>query len=258
MNNEINSLSHQFMDEASRVYFSRIGFAFAEADRKELYNCNYFQPLLFHGTDQRVMSMDKNERLKLSQCLIDLRDFLVKFYLKQGYERDYRDINKLIADIGDKEKGNELYEYFGKANGGYQGNASYKYGNLYLTNIFSRALGYANKAFIFGEIGYIDYVLLEGIKKIGYVLNNVPKEMQLGIDYIQNAKNEKPDPVVYMYSFIQRKELFMENGSPCFDFIGNTFFDSVMGSFCVKTDYCATNGNRVLIYKNGQFVNYDL
>lgn len=184
-------------------------------------------PILYHGTDARIIAMSDNERHAYFNVCTEVKDYLWSIF-KPYYENEmvetiihgykafvqhlkierYRDY---IIEHSDEITWRNLYEKLMMCDSNERGSQLYQYGYLYLTGDMNKAKRYAFNSFAGGEIGSIAYRLIQGAEILGWIDN---EDIKKGIDTIKTFAEAKATPIVIPVSDLDINYLFGEKGNP--------------------------------------------
>lgn len=186
--------------------------------------------IFYHGTDARMVSMTKEERLEyLNKCDLVI-DYLWTLYeplmKSELVEIDYRGqrVSVLKQKIEDfrtllNEKGNQyqyinLYEKLNMLCWRNGGAGLYQYGFLYLSLSKQAARDYASRSFAGGELGLMAYRMIEGAEIISFDSYHPNVVVSNAIEEIKSfAQEGKEQPIVVTINDIETEYLLNEDGS---------------------------------------------
>ena len=185
-------------------------------------------PKLYHGTDDRILSMSAEEREQFKKDCIMVSDYLWSLF-KPYYETNIIVPINLPGYEGCTEMEKKLYEFkdlldtddyitmcyaLDRQSARNNGNELYDYSYLYLSNDIERAKSYARRSFAFGEIGLTTFQLIDAEKKIKLAEFNPDEETMTAINKIYSFANEEAEPVVVELSDYDPDTIQLDNGHP--------------------------------------------
>lgn len=195
---------------------------------------------MYHGTDARIARLSKEEREAIKAgCIRFLDDmysvlkpymFPESFRVVEGTRVRCYDKLEIFKPFLDYDKDEDNYWRFSKAlmlnKGRATGSTAWHYGCIYLTRNRNQAIGYANRSYMFGEVGMITFYIYSAILRIkskarigrGKVLDEIRKfatdkdirdafrliktwstddETQKAIDYVMEFSKATKEPVIF-------------------------------------------------------------
>ena len=212
--------------------------------KQTLLSSPYCYIPLFHGTDRAVLHMSQEERRSLREACGILIDYLLPVFDLNGFENRKSAQNELeLREIRTKVLIAHSKAVLRRSN-----NVKYSYDNIYLTFSPIKADVYATNAWVCGELGYIAYWLLRGAKRLNYQLPAPSNTEREAIVAVENAALRKPDPVLLVYSCIEKSRLLTEAGMPIdWEMQVNHFLQNlhlgevrVIGEFDISNGVCTT------------------
>jgi len=164
------------------------------------------QPVLYHGTDARLVRMNADERKDYAYDCHLIIDYLYPFFemnpIKMGQLLGDEHLNK-----------NPLFWKAFTCVGGYKNkNAQYQYGSFYLTNMKDRAIAYAYNSFAGGELGLMAYELYLGALKVGFEDFNPSHEIESAAQRVFKFAESPSIPVLFSFKDYDSQYLRMEDG----------------------------------------------
>ena len=188
-------------------------------------------PILYHGTDARLISMPKESRLQYLNEVNKAIDYLWTIYkpsyftmikydihLPDGsigfsYKKEFENYKNLFQEKGLTNLYINIYEKLSMLESRDNGAGLYQYGHLYLCASKDSAIRYAYRSFAGGELGLIAYRLIEGLDVIKFPEWKPSKEICSIIEKIKDfSKDEARDPVVISIENVDVGDLLMEDG----------------------------------------------
>lgn len=164
----------------------------------------YLKTPLYHGTDDFICYMSKEEREDMKKKCFLMIELLSKIYDDKNFDKVYSGNNqKEITDI--------LY-YLTVAHSALEKNVFYEYDDIYLTSSSQKAITFAKNAYHYGEIGTIAWKLYEGLSIVDYQLPPLSLEQQEALDSIIGFSYHDSEPVIYMFKNLPIENLIEENG----------------------------------------------
>ena len=163
---------------------------------------------LFHGTDQSILNMTKDERAYAKHACLTIIPRLLSTYIEYGFFNNLSTFRK-ASDVNFFQKVSKAYII---ANGLANNSTLYEYEHTYLTNNLDRAHNYALNASIFGELGFTADQLYKGIKKFEFKLPELSTSEQIALDFIKKSSLKKAQPVVLMFFGLEKSLLAYETG----------------------------------------------
>ncbi len=174
-------------------------------------------PIMYHGTDLRMVSMSEQERINYKNKCFSLAEYLWPNFSECLNLGDfYQELKRVVS----KKKGVSEWNNFWHAINCYSAYINkcqfyqYESGCIYLTNLKFRAEEYARKAFAGGELGMIAYRFQEMAAFIGINLNLQPNALQIALEEIRKMGNSTPQPVIFEIRDYHLDKLQFENGKP--------------------------------------------
>lgn len=188
------------------------------------------KPILFHGTDARIVKMSDDEREYMRQCCKTAGDCLWKHYsqMVKTEARKYKDpkcgeiiiFPQIISDYKQQIEAlniDGLYyglcwdinNYISYDNG----SALYQYGNIYLTASELTAKKYAYKSFAFGEFGHMIYTMILALPAMNFADWNPTQKESDAINQIVSFAHGKSEPVVIPVSDYEIENIRSEDGT---------------------------------------------
>lgn len=203
-------------------------------------NYDFFDGLFFHGTKSYTLNMSDDDRKSFSELCHKIRSKAIAL-LKENIE------NPLVAQYLQSEDGGMAYYALQS-----EESKSFEYDDFYVTPSFFKALLYAKQS-AFGEIGNMNYHLVNAIKNLG--LGESDREFYREIDIFlgEYSRHLKSDPVVIAISpRVPYKDLRKEGGGILFPKPTNPKFEkyyqmsqkqSIEGLYCGnQVSYRLPNG----------------
>lgn len=164
----------------------------------------YLKTPLYHGTDDCIGYMSKEEREDMKKKCFLMIEVLNKVYDDYGFEKKYSGENP--------KEINEILDYLIKAHSALKKNVFYEYNDTYLTSSKQEAIKFSKNAYHFGEIGTIAWKLYEGLSIINYELPPLNQEQQEALDSIIGFADHDPEPVIYSFINLPIENLVEEGG----------------------------------------------
>ena len=164
----------------------------------------YLKTPLYHGTDDFIGCMSKEEREDMKKKCFLMIELLSKIYDDNKFEKVYS--GKNTKEI------NDILDYLIAAHSALKNNVFYEYNDTYLTSSLQEAIKFSKNAYHFGEIGTIAWKLYEGLSIINYELPPLNQEQQEALDSIIGFADHDPEPVVYAFKNLPIENLVEEGG----------------------------------------------
>ena len=164
----------------------------------------YLKTPLYHGTDDFIGYMSKEEREDIKKKCFLMIELLSKIYDDNKFEKVYS--GKNTKEI------NDILDYLIAAHSALKNNVFYEYNDTYLTSSLQEAIKFSKNAYHFGEIGTIAWKLYEGLSIINYELPPLNQEQQEALDSIIGFADHDPEPVVYAFKNLPIENLVEEGG----------------------------------------------
>ena len=169
---------------------------------------------LYHGTDRKILKMDKKgreERLALSKAV---SEYLYSFLLSKNvalcaYSEEQLINKRKLKDIWEPLWNRGMIKYSAFKNN----NQLYQYGCLYVSNDFFRAADYAKNGFVIGERGDVAYWLYKGAIRYDDYYENAPDMMKQLIRRFEEIIKEPPEPVVVVLENMKKQNIKNESGT---------------------------------------------
>lgn len=159
---------------------------------------------LYHGTDDFIGFMSKEEREDMKKKCFLIIDVLSKIYDENNFEKTYSG--------SESKEINVILDYLIAAHSALKGNVFYEYNDIYLTNSIKDAIKFAKNAYHYGEIGTIAWKLYEGLNIVNYKLPPLSQEQQEALDSIICFAGHDSEPIIYAFNNLPIENLFEENG----------------------------------------------
>ena len=168
---------------------------------------------LYHGTDARILAMSDGERKKFKElCALSI-EYLWKLF-DSYVDRRLEELKSILTNGQDESKFYDLYYTLICVDAYRNGRADYQYEHIYLTNMISRAIDYANRSFAFGEFGFHAYNMLDAAHIIKFTdWNPSPKEEE-ALSTLQIFAESKAEPIVLEMDDYDINNLRTEDGGP--------------------------------------------
>lgn len=187
---------------------------------------------LYHGTDARILSMSKEERLQYKKECDLIIDTLYPFFqplLKWekteikvdgktifGYEYPLKlKYGKILNEKGGMYMYQNLFEKLAMIDCRNNNAGLYQYENLYLCSSKLTAANYASKSYAGGEMGLIAYRLIQGADIINFENFRPNSNIKSIMDRIREfAKEGNEKPAIVTIENIDVDYLSFEDGKP--------------------------------------------
>ena len=187
---------------------------------------------LYHGTDARILSMSKEERLQYKKECDLIIDTLYPFFqplLKWekteikvdgktifGYEYPLKlKYGKILNEKGGMYMYQNLFEKLAMIDCRNNNAGLYQYENLYLCSSKLTAASYATNSFAGGEMGLIAYRLIQGADIINFENFRPNSNIQSIMNKIREfAKEGNEKPAIVTIENIDVDYLSFEDGKP--------------------------------------------
>ena len=187
---------------------------------------------LYHGTDARILSMSKEERLQYKKECDLIIDTLYPFFqplLKWekteikvdgktifGYEYPLKlKYGKILNEKGGMYMYQNLFEKLAMIDCRNNNAGLYQYENLYLCSSKLTAASYATSSFAGGEMGLIAYRLIQGADIINFENFRPNSNIKSIMDRIREfAKEGNEKPAIVTIENIDVDYLSFEDGKP--------------------------------------------
>ena len=164
----------------------------------------YLKTPLYHGTDDFIGYMSKEEREDIKKKCFLMIELLSKIYDDNKFEKVYS--GKNTKEI------NDILDYLIAAHSALKNNVFYEYNDIYMTSSLQAAIKFSKNAYHYGEIGTIAWKLYEGISIVNYQLPQLTQEQQDALDSIIGFAKHDPEPVVYAFKNLPIENLVEEGG----------------------------------------------
>ena len=164
----------------------------------------YLKTPLYHGTDDFIGCMSKEEREDMKKKCFLMIELLSKIYDVNGFDKVYSGENS--------KEINDILDYLIAAHSALKNNVFYEYNDTYLTSSLQEAIKFSKNAYHFEEIGTIAWKLYEGLSIINYELPPLNQEQQEALDSIIGFADHDPEPVVYAFKNLPIENLVEEGG----------------------------------------------
>lgn len=165
-------------------------------DFNDLANMPKLQiPPMYHGTDARIIRMGSEEIKRIKSKCEDALHYMWTLF-KPLYDRDHETLKRCLDFDNRPENFYKLLDKLHCCSAMHNGREEYQYEALYLTNSIERAKGYARRAYAFGEIGEVTYVMYKAAMKIKFKDWNPTEEITDTLEFIKEFAEEDSEPVV--------------------------------------------------------------
>ncbi|MDY4629689.1 MAG: hypothetical protein SO440_12395 [Prevotella sp.] len=168
-------------------------------------------PPMYHGTDARIIRMGSEEIKRIKSKCEDALHYMWTLF-KPLYDKDQKTLMRCL-DFANNQ--NEYYKLMDKlhcCSAMHNGMENYQYEALYLTNSIERAKGYARRAYAFGEIGEVTYVMYKAAMKIKFNEWNPTEEITETLEFIKEFAEDDSEPVVLKLENLDPLYFEMDNG----------------------------------------------
>lgn len=165
--------------------------------------------ILYHGTDARIVSMTERQRESHFCDIEKVIDSIGPLFSQYIY--NYDGLKRVFQSCHDDGVTDELFSTLRHINSKNIGSLLYRYDAFYVTNDYSRAVGYARDAFAFGERGKHAYILckaFEGLKNKPVLALGVSSCLDNVVSFALNDAK----PVVFEFENLNKDSLVEENG----------------------------------------------
>ena len=152
-------------------------------------------PPMYHGTDARIIRMGSEEIKRIKSKCEDALHYMWTLF-KPLYDRDHETLKRCLDFDNRPEDFYKLLDKLHCCSAMHNGREEYQYEALYLTNSIERAKGYARRAYAFGEIGEVTYVMYKAAMKIKFKDWNPTEEITDTLEFIKEFAEEDSEPVV--------------------------------------------------------------
>lgn len=159
---------------------------------------------LYHGTDDFIGFLSKEEREDMKKKCFLMVDVLSKIYDENNFEKTYSGSESKEINI--------ILDYLIAAHSALIRNVFYEYNDIYLTSSIKDAIKFAKNAYHYGEIGTIAWKLYEGLNIVNYKLPPLSKEQQEALDSIISFAGHDSEPIIYAFNNLPIDNLVEENG----------------------------------------------
>lgn len=162
-------------------------------------------PVLYHGTDLRIVLMTEEERKTFKEYCKNVFDYMWKLY-----ENSYDEIlSGKFKDILGVTKWYNLCNALTVSSANHNGNEQYQYDSFHLTTMKVKAENYARRAFAFGEIGLAAYRMYEAAISLNLPIKEIEEEANHIVRFATDYNNIKP--VVFEITDLDVDLLEVEN-----------------------------------------------
>jgi hypothetical protein len=189
------------------------------------------KPLLYHGTDARMIEMSKEERQRFFDVCELVIDELYRYFipllkkekvsLNIGLQTIYTDepilkikYEKILDEKGGPYTYWNLYEKLCMIRWKIKDSGLYQYQSLYLTALKPKAMNYARRSYAGCELGLLAYQLIKGAEIINFEDFHHEEKLIKSIDYIKEfGKEGNEHPVIVTIEKYDKNGLTLENGN---------------------------------------------
>lgn len=162
-------------------------------------------PVLYHGTDLRIVLMTEEERKTFKEYCKKVFDYMWKLY-----ENSYDEIlSGKFKDILGVTKWHNLCNALTVCSANHNRNEQYRYDSFHLTTMKVKAENYARRAFAFGEIGLTAYRMYDAAILLKLSIKEIKEEANHVVRFATDYDNIKP--VVFEITDLDVDLLEVEN-----------------------------------------------
>ena len=169
-------------------------------------------PPMYHGTDARIVRMSSEDIKRIKAKCEEALHYMWPFFVPL-YDDDQDRLKSCMDFDHDPEEYLKLMDKLICCSGMHNGNENYQYKALYVTNDIERAKRFARRAYAFGEIGEVTYIMSEAAKKIKFEGWNPSEDITEILDYIKKFAEEDSEPVVIKLENLDPWYFEFSNGS---------------------------------------------
>lgn len=145
-------------------------------------------PVLYHGTDLRIVLMTEEERKTFKEYCKKVFDYMWKLY-----ENSYDEIlSGKFKDILGVTKWHNLCNALTVCSANHNRNEQYRYDSFHLTTMKVKAEDYARHAFAFGEIGLTAYRMYDAAILLKLSIKEIEEEANHVVRFATDYDNIKP------------------------------------------------------------------
>lgn len=181
-------------------------------DFNDLANMPKLQiPPMYHGTDARIIRMGSEEIKRIKSKYEDALHYMWTLF-KPLYDRDHETLKRCLDFDNRPEDFYKLLDKLHCCSAMHNGREEYQYEALYLTNSIERAKGYARRAYAFGEIGEVTYVMYKAAMIIKFKDWNPTEEITDTLEFIKEFAEDDSEPVVLKLENLDPLYFEMDNG----------------------------------------------
>lgn len=158
---------------------------------------------LFHGTDKRILSKSLEERQELRKAC----DILIEFYspVVREYTRTHKYKDNPIPLMF------SLMDCDSVAYCKLSNSSLYEYDATYVTGDLSKAIRYARRAMVYGELGYLVSTFITATREFGLTLPEMNEEQKKAYGLIVGYMKEPTQPVVLVFKDIDKSLIKFEH-----------------------------------------------
>lgn len=161
-------------------------------------------PVLYHGTDLRIVLMTEEERKTFKEYCKNVFDYMWKLY-----ENSYDEIlGGKFKDVLGVTKWHNLCNALTVSSANHNGNEQYQYDSFHLTTMKVKAEDYARHAFAFGEIGLAAYRMYDAAISLNLLIKEIEEAKHI-VRFATDYDNIKP--VVFEITDLDVDLLEVEN-----------------------------------------------
>lgn len=165
-------------------------------DFNDLANMPNLQiPPMYHGTDARIIRMGSEVIKRIKEQCTEALHYMWSFF-KPLYDKDRETLMRSLDFDNKPEVYYKLMDKLHCCSAMHNGREEYQYEALYLTNSIERAKGYARRAYAFGEIGEVTYIMYKAAIKINFSDWNPTEAVSNTLNFIKDFAEEDSEPVV--------------------------------------------------------------
>ena len=168
-------------------------------------------PTMYHGTDARIVRMSNEKITKLKEQCTEALHYMWSFF-KPLYDKDRETLMRSLYFDNRPEVYYKLMDKLHCCSAMHNGREEYQYEALYLTNSIERAKGYARRAYAFGEIGEVTYIMYKAAMKIKFKEWNPTEAISNTLNFIKDFAEEDSEPVVIKIENLDPLYFEMDNG----------------------------------------------
>ena len=204
-------------EELVLMFKDRAKYKQIKAERNEKYYRDLLQKdrftlpfYLYHGTDAKVVRMDRNTREEFFAACNRVIETLYAVLNTENDNARLKELERIIKELNSSKEYSRYETVVSDivtVGASKRNDPLYQYGNLYLAKYTSDVVGYAIRAREGGEIGKLAHSLVMGAKLLGINLDSLGSGIATDIQTITNLANKPAEPVLFCFQHLDLTKL---------------------------------------------------